>query len=176
MANRHEKLSAALQKYLGRMVWGVFLATLLSGCGTINSIKNMVFSPSPASPSWESFLITASDDVNQNSPIAMDLVFVSDTGVLDALLATPSAKWFASRNDMQKSFPGALTVLSYELIPRQSVKIDEKSLSGYKGFSAIVYADYPGQAENRERLGLKGDGYHVLLGSKSFKVTEIKAP
>ena len=48
----------------------------------------------------------ADADANLNSPVALDLVFVRDLATLDKLQALPAARWFATRADLQRSFPG----------------------------------------------------------------------
>ena len=169
---------------LARFAWlTLVLASVggLSGCGAVSGVVSMskeLFSdaPKPAPPEWKSVVVTASDDANQNSPVAMDLVFVKDQAMLTALLTTPSNKWFATRSDIRRSFGESLDVTSLELMPTQSIQLNGKAMSGTRALAAFVFADYPGPGEHRERLQMATTGYVVNLGAKGFKVAEVKVP
>jgi type VI secretion system protein len=166
-------------------VIAIFVSLLLAGCGTISGMMSSMVSattslfssaPKPVAPNWKTVVVSAADDANYNSPIAMDLVFIKDQAVVDVLLKTSSDKWFSSRGDLQRSFPEALSVTSIELVPKQSINLQDRALAGQKALAAIVYADYPGPGEHRERLVLSAAGYVVQLGAKGFKVAEIMKP
>jgi type VI secretion system protein len=174
----------ALLPVLGRgglLACSLALAAALSGCGAMSAVVSMskdLFSdaPKPVPPEWKSVVVTASEDANQNSPVAMDLVFVKDQAMLTALLATPSNKWFATRSDIRRSFGESVDVTSLELMPAQSFQLNGKALAANRALAAFVFADYPGPGEHRERLQMATSGYVVHLGAKGFKVAEVKVP
>jgi type VI secretion system protein len=127
----------------------------------------------PSRTNWERIVITASEDVNQNSPVALDIVWVKEPAMLEALLNTPAAKWFASRSELQRSFPQAFTVINLELVPKQSLVVDESTLSAHKGLAVLLYADYPSPGDHRERLAPRASGYTVQLDARNFKATAV---
>lgn len=155
------------------------LMGLLSGCSAMSAVSSMVSSamePKPAAPDWKSLVITANNDANQNSPIAVDVVYVKDKAMVTALLATSSSKWFATRSDLRRSFGESVDVSSFELMPSQSIRLDTKALSGNLALAAIVFADYPTPGEHRERLQMTSPGYVLQLGAKGFQASEVKKP
>jgi type VI secretion system protein len=177
-----------LQAQRSGPLWGLFLLRawvvclafgLLAGCGAMSAVTSMVSSvmePKPAAPDWKSLVITATVDANQNSPIAVDVVFVKDKAMVAALLATSSSKWFATRADLLRSFGESLEVSSFELMPSQSIRLDAKALSGNLALATLVFADYPTPGEHRERLQMATPGYVVQLGAKGFQAAEVKTP
>lgn len=174
----HGRLPSVCRSWL--RTWAVCLSTvLLSGCGAMSAVSSMVSSamePGPAAPDWKSLVITANNDANQNSPVAVDVVYVKDKTMVTALLATSSSKWFATRSDLIRSFGESVEVSSFELMPSQSIRLDTQSLSSNLALAAFVFADYPTQGEHRERLQMAASGYVVQLGVKGFQVSEVKKP
>lgn len=153
----------------------VAVCLLLTACSSLSSVTGFFKSqPKPATPDWSSVVITAEAGANQNSPVALDLVFIKDAAMVDALLAMPSAKWFSSRADLIRSFPDALSVMGFEMVPEQSIRLSPKQIKGREGLAAVVFADYPGSGEHRQKLTMEVSGLVLTLGSKDFKVTEIK--
>ena len=95
-------------------VWsGAALITLaVSGCAMVGGVANVVASstanlfsgtPGPSFLDWKALTLVAAPDVNQNSPLALDLVFVRDQATLEKLRSLPAAKWFSSKNELQLS-------------------------------------------------------------------------
>lgn len=158
----------------------VVVASMLSGCSAINGVvaetRSLIgLEPKPVSPDWNSLAISAADDANANSAVAVDLVFVKDKAVLDTLATMPASKWFASRRELQRSFPDALTVFPYELVPTQAVRLDGKRLGKERAWAVFVFANYASPGEHRARLLLDNAGYSIHLGAQSFTVSEIKS-
>jgi type VI secretion system protein len=141
-----------------------------------SSIGAITGTPRALNPSWQQVVISADPDANQNSPLALDLVFIKDPTLLDVLLQTPASKWFATREDLLKTHPQTLLVKRMELVPRQSIQIPEKELAPHRSLAVFVFADYPGSGEHRKRLPLQGKGFLVQAGAKSIRVTELMSP
>ena len=148
----------------------VSMAALLAGCGATRAL----FGPSMASPGWKSLTLRAADDANNNSALAVDVVLVKDQAMLDSLLAMPASKWFASRAELQRTFPEALTVYAYELVPSQTIKLNDKKWSDQKAWAALVFAGYANVGEHRARLLLNASGYVVQLNAQGFSANEPK--
>jgi type VI secretion system protein len=158
----------------------VLVLVALSGCSAINSVvagsRALIgLDPKPVQPDWKSLAISAADDANANSALAVDLVLVKDKAVLDTLITMPASKWFTSRNDLQRTFPEAFTVYQYEMVPTQAVRLDENKFGKERAWAAFVFANYAAPGEHRARLLLNNSGYSVQLNAQSFAVSEIKA-
>lgn len=154
-------------------------ACLLPGCGAVSGVvdstKNMIgLGPKPVKPDWKTLALRAEEDANDNSAVAVDIVFIKDQAVLDALLAMPAAKWFSTRADLQRSFPEALAVLSYELVPSQAIKVGDKLWRDQAAWAVLVYANYSSPGEHRARMLLNTPGYVVQLGALSFSASDLK--
>lgn len=155
-----------------RALLALGLAGLLAGCKTISSAVGL--GPKPVTPDWKSLALRADEDANANSAVALDIVFVRDTALLDALTAMPAAKWFAGRADMQRSFPEALTVLSFELVPGQTIKVPDKLWRRAAGWGVLAFAGYASPGEHRARLVLDAPGYLIQLGAQDFSAIDLK--
>jgi type VI secretion system protein len=152
----------------------------LSGCaaikavtGKISSAATGLFADKPQAPAWRNVVISASQDANQNSPVALDIVFIKDSAVSEALMSSPAAKWFNTRRDLRRTFPDALTTISLEVVPGQAIMLDGTHLQGHVGFTVLAFANYPGAGEHRERLSLSAAGYLIELGARGFRVAEV---
>ncbi|WP_296948007.1 hypothetical protein [uncultured Massilia sp.] len=154
-------------------------AAVLAGCktvsGAVDGARSMVgLGPKPATPDWKSLVLRADEDANANSAVALDIVFVRDVAALDALAAMPAAKWFASRADLKRSFPDALTVLSFELVPGQTVRVPGTAWQDASGWGVLAFAGYASPGEHRARLLLETPGYLIQLRAQGFDATDLK--
>ena len=112
----------------------------------------------------------AAPDVNQNSPVALDLVFVRDQATLDKLLTLSAAKWFASKEDLLKTYPNTFTVLNWELVPQQVLQLSEEALGSPRVAGMLLYANYLSVGEHRAQLPLGRQSFLVELGERGFLV------
>jgi type VI secretion system protein len=151
------------------------LVCLLPGCGVFDGARSMLgMGPKPVEPHWNSLALLAQEDANNNSALAVDIVFIKNQSVLDALMVMPAAKWFSSRADLQRSFPETLGVLSYELVPSQTIKVGEALWRDQAAWAVLVFANYSSPGEHRARLMLNTPGYVVQLGAFSFSASDLK--
>lgn len=158
----------------------VGLVPAMGGCAAIKAVTGKVtsfagglFADKPKSPEWRNVVISATQDANQNSPVALDIVFVKDAALSEALLTSPASKWFATRRDLRRSFPDAMTAISLEIVPGQSIMLGPNHLAGHVGYTALAFANYTGAGEHRERLSLVAPGYVIELGSRGFRTAEV---
>lgn len=180
MSSRHPEGRGTRLKSCAWLLPAVLAVSLLSGCGAMNSVvagsRALIgLDPKPVEPDWKSLAISAADDANANSALAVDLVLVRDKAVLDTLLTMPAAKWFTARHDLQRTFPEAFTVYQYELVPTQAIRLDQKQFGKERAWAALVFANYASPGEHRARLLLNNPGYSVQLNAQSFTVSEFKA-
>jgi type VI secretion system protein len=160
----------------------VLVASLgLGGCTVLDKLAQAVAltagidKPRPSAPAWQTVTLTASADANQNSPVAIDLVFVRDAALAQTLTATPAAKWFATRADTLRAFPDTLGVVSLEVVPGQTLRLTDAATIGQRALVILAFANYPPPGEHRERLLPTGADYLVQLGPKGFKGVDVHA-
>src|ERR1700737_936387 len=65
--------------------------------------------------------ITIDPAVNDNSPIAVDVVLVSDKSTLKELSALTAQAWFEKRKTLLRMHPSEIHISSWEWIPGQEV-------------------------------------------------------
>lgn len=160
---------------LRRALLGAALAGLLAGCGAVSGLKSMVgLGPKAVTPDWRTLSLRAADDANGNSALAVDIVMVKDLALLDALMTMPASKWFASRADLQRSYPEGLAVLSFEIVPGQTIRIDARRWRDHAAWAALAYAGYGAAGAHRARLLLESPGYTIQLGALDLTASDLK--
>lgn len=154
---------------VNRLLRGVALAAgcLLAGCG-------MFGGPKAAKPDWEKLHIVTAPDANNNSPLAIDLVLITDRALVDGVSALSAAQYFAARDDMRRSLPDALMVQSLELMPGQSFEVDLKPFRAKKGWAALMFASYGTPGAHRYRLRLDSNGYLLQLKAQDALLIDSK--
>lgn len=156
----------------------------LAGCSSLGKLTESVVSmgaslvgldkPHPKPPLWKSVTVVASSDANQDSPVAVDLVFVREPALLEVLNTTPAAKWFATRADLQRAFPEGVGVVSLEVVPGQTLRLTDHARIHQLALEVLAFAGYPPPGEHRLRLQPTAGHYLLQLGPKGF--LEVKAP
>ncbi|MGI4982151.1 MAG: hypothetical protein ACRYGL_02230 [Janthinobacterium lividum] len=127
---------------------------LLSGC--------TLFGPKRVKANWREVTLIAAADANRNSPVAVDLVLVSDPKALDRIMALSAARWFATRADLLATFPGGVRRQGWEIVPGQILTLRDRAfLSGKRIVAALVFARYAAAGAHRVRLD-RFDGRLVL--------------
>lgn len=142
-------------------------ACLLAGCG-------MFGGPKAVKPDWKSLRVVTAVDANNNSPLAIDLVLVTDRALVDGVSALTAAQYFAARDDLRRSQPDAFLVQSLELAPGQTFEVDPKPFRAAKGWAALMFANYGTPGAHRYRLQLGSSGYLLQLNSQDALLTDIK--
>lgn len=175
-------LSNVFQHRLPRWPAGLAMAWVLvsaCGCSMLGGVANVVASstanlfsgtPGPSFLDWKAITMVAAPDLNQNSPLALDLVFVRDPATLEKLLTLPATKWFASKDELMKTYPNAMTVKSWELVPQQVLQLSEEALGSPRVAGMVLFADYLNPGDHRAQLPLAREAFLVDLGARSFSV------
>lgn len=89
-----------------------------------------------------SLQVTTSNGANQNSPVAMDVVLVSDKKLLGVLDKLSASDWFQKRAQIELDHPGKIQVLTdLQLVPGQrygpvKLKFNPRFVAG------ILFANY----------------------------------
>jgi type VI secretion system protein len=147
----------------------------LTACGILDYIipKGMMdfASPKGVKLDWDGVTILAAKDANLNSPVALDVVILKDEASLNLLSSIPAAKWFATRGEMEKTFPQAISYKSFEVVPGQTLRIAATEFGSARVAGAVMYADYLTPGEHRIRVDQLRGAVSVQLGAQDFTVT-----
>lgn len=130
--------------------------------------------PSGDKVKWDNLTLSASADANNDSPVAVDVVFVTDKAMLARIAELPAAKWFAARADLASTFPEAIRYQSWELVPGQHLVVPGDKLRGPRVAGVFVFADYPGPSAHRVRVERFKGRLVVQLGDNAFSVSSVK--
>ena len=147
----------------------------LTACGVLDYIipKGMMdfASPKGVKLAWDGVTILAANDANLNSPVALDVVILKDEASLTMLTSLPAAKWFATRGEMEKTFPQAISYKSFEVAPGQTLRIAATEFGTARVAGVVMYADYLTPGEHRIRVDQLQGAVSVQLGARDFTVT-----
>lgn len=143
-------------------------ACLLAGCGMFGG------GPKAVKPDWDRLRFVTAVDANNNSPLAIDVVLITDRALVDGVSALTAAQYFAARDDMRRSQPDALVVQSLELAPGQLFEVDPKPFRAKKGWAALVFANYATPGAHRFRLQLDSSGYLATFNAQDALLTDSK--
>ena len=90
---------------------------------------------------------------NQNSPVAVDVLFVYDRDLLNTVLQMSANDWFAKREQLARDYPqqSGFTVWSWEWVPGQTVQPQALPLQP-KARAGVIFARYRFSGEHRARF------------------------
>ncbi len=133
-------------KRWGRVLVVLTLGFTLSACGMVKATKSLFGGNYPLE-------VWISEDLNQNSPIAVEVVIVYDKSTLDKLVEMSARDWFAKRDQLAKDLADKVDLWPFEWVPRDDLETPldyplELNLPYRIGANGrVVFADYysPGQ-------------------------------
>ena len=79
-----------------------------------------------------------------------------------------------SPRGLKRSNSEALTVLSFELVPGQTVKVPDELWRGVAGRGVLAFAGYASQGGHRISLTPDTGGYLIQFDAKDFSATGLK--
>lgn len=123
---------------------------------------------------WADVTFAASDDVNNNSPVAVDVVLVSDAALLARLTEMPASKWFAARDDLVSTFPKGVRYRGWEIVPGQHALASGDAFAGAAVVGAFVFANYQDPGAHRVRIEHFSGHMVVKLDSNNLTVLDSK--
>lgn len=101
--------------------------------------------------SLDTVKLIAETGINNDSPVAVDLVILYDATLIPQLLALPARDWFARRQQFQRDYPEDLQVVSWEIVPGQTLEAQEVGRrSGAR--AGFLFANYFTPGDHRLRL------------------------
>jgi type VI secretion system protein len=165
-----KKLGLRLRERLARGAAALLVASgvafALGGCSMLGL--------SGEKATWSQVTFTASDDANNNSPVAVDVVLVSDPAMLARLAETPASKWFSVREDLMSTYPKNLRYRSWEVVPGQHMDVSGDEFAGSRVAGAFVFANYQGPGAHRARIEQFSGHMVVQLDSNNLTVVDSK--
>ena len=156
----------------------VLAALAVGGCSTIASTYDKALALvglKGDKVAWKDVVLVASEGANLNSPVAVDIVLVVEETSMEKVAAQPAAKWFQTRADMLKTFPGSFIYKTWEVSPGQTIRLADPSFGGPRVAGVFVFADYLTPGDHRIRVQELQNGIIVELGARNFSVRPIKA-
>ncbi|MBI2771780.1 MAG: hypothetical protein HYX47_19305 [Burkholderiales bacterium] len=163
--------------FIGWCLAALVLCTL-AGCSTVTSTFDKVMAAvgiKGTRLAWKEVLITASDGANLNTPVAVDVVMVLEDASLEKLAALPASKWFQTRSDMLKTFPGTYIYKSWEVSPGQTLRLPGSAFGSPSVVGVFVFADYLTPGDHRMRVEQLQNGIIIELAARGFSVLPYKA-
>lgn len=162
--------------YIVKSIFTIFLLSCfftLSGCGI--RPRNVEVRTNIASMA------------NQNEPVAVDLLLITDKQLVKDLLKVPANEWFAKRNQYKQDYPDQLIEGgSWEWVPGQNIPIQMLALTErnkvvrkvipkrfQKIQAVIIYANYSTPGAHRVRLAPYQD-IKINLMENDFTVELVK--
>jgi type VI secretion system protein len=140
-------------------VWaGALLGlALLTGCGGDKGIQSRLIE------------FQVAQGANQDSPIAVDIVYVYDPQLVPQLTKMTAHDWFQKRSAVRQAFPTGFDVTSIEVVPGQKGPVEQVQPKASQAIAAFVFANYASEGTHRARVdGL--ERFFIALGDKDFVI------
>ena len=150
----------------------VLVSALLTASGC-SSIKNFV-TPAGVKLDWESVSLSVAAGANNDYPLAIDLVLVTDEALAQKLMGMTARDWFNARNGMRKAYLDAISIDSFELAPGESIKLSDKRWSGRRVAAALVFADYLVAGPHLARVDALRGRVQLDFGASEFTAYSLE--
>ena len=125
---------------LHRLFMG-FLLLWLTACASNSTVQTQLLR------------LQTTPDLNQNRPIAVDLVMVYDAHLMQALQKLSAKQWMRSKQQFKRDYPLLLKLWEWEPVPGEVLPDFELPSSATKQAAGIlVFADYDTPGLHRARL------------------------
>jgi type VI secretion system protein len=97
------------------------------------------------------YSVASGEEANDRSPVAVDVVVVTDRALVEPVSKLAAGDWFAARRQMLLDHPRGLQVTSLEPVPGQRLPWQRVRWRG-KAVAAFVFAAYPTPGDHRVRV------------------------
>jgi|HubBroStandDraft_6_1064221.scaffolds.fasta_scaffold51483_4 type VI secretion system protein len=113
---------------------------------------------------------------NQNSPVPVAIVAVTDKKLFERVLAMTAKQWFEQREQLRRDFPGgdAFTEWEWEYVPGQAPPLTVIEVDG-RAAGAVIFANYRTPGDHRLRIGPQRK-LRIELGAEDVSVAPLAVP
>jgi type VI secretion system protein len=124
----------------------VLLSLLLGSCGVWRSTQAWMGKKVEVG-------VRLHEAANDNSPVAVDLLFVHDQKILSELMTISAADWFRQKHQRQKDAQGdpGYTLWEWEWVPGQQVPVQQIPLQP-RARAGLIFAGYQTPGEHRAQV------------------------
>ncbi len=118
--------------------------------------------------------VEIAENVNLNSPIAVDLVVVYEEKLQERLLVTTSREWFENKEQIKRDYMEGegLDFWSWEWVPGQQVPVQKFPLKP-SAEAAFIFADYLTPGAHRYRID-PFESVSIKLNENEYKVEVLE--
>ena len=151
---------------------GGFIALMfLTACPKVKVPKKI---PGTSGESKLDVKVHVSPKANNNNPVAVDLVLVSNKKLLQELMKMPASEWFEKRHQFELDYPKetGLTAGRWEWVPGQQVQVDRVTVK-FEVVGGVIFANYFNAGAHRAPIDPR-KGILVTLGEDSLCVQSLK--
>ena len=106
---------------MNRLCCTMAVLVLVVGCGIPKTVAKKVARTAHVSNGQLSLQVAVSSSVNQNSPVAVDVLLIKDKSFLKTAQGLSANDWFLKKAQLERQFPKGMEVRSWEWVPGQSV-------------------------------------------------------
>ena len=104
----------------------------------------------------DSLTLDVAEQANDDTPIAVDFVVVSDPDLFKLLSGVSAQQWFNEREQYRRDYREQFSVWSLELVPGQFREVRDFPFSGDEAAGLLVFAGYNTPGAHRLRLSEPG--------------------
>lgn len=134
-------------------------------------LSGLVTSLTPRSgpPELQKISLSADRQANHGAPVAVDLVLVLEPKPFALLAALRAGEWFNHKTDLLRQHQNRLVVVSWEIVPGQSMTPTEIPSTNGNLVGVLIFADYPGEQTYRaDATGMRE--VQVYLAKDGFEI------
>ncbi len=113
--------------------------------------------------------LSADRQANHGAPVAVDLVLVLESKPFALLATLRAGEWFNNKTDLLRQHQNRLVVVSWEIVPGQSMTPTEIPSTNGNLVGVLIFADYPGEQTYRaDATGMRE--VQVYLAKDGFEI------
>ena len=117
---------------------------------------------------WEQVSIGMGPGANKDFPLTVDVVIVLKESLVSKISNLSAKDWFQAKRDFIQAFDTHLVVKSWELAPKDVLRIPAKMFGDERIFAAFAFADYLVLGDHRVRIDQLEGVILLEFGDDSF--------
>jgi len=117
-----------------------------------------------------SFTFQAESDVNDRSPVAVEMVLVKNPDLIPIISGLNARSWFAGSAQLERDYPGGFLRERWELVPEQQLPLT-LPFPNRRGVAVFVFANYLAPGAHRIRVDDRRR-FTMILGRDGFSLAD----